>query len=58
MEKKKMGRPFVPQEKRICVQITVAMTVAERETIRAIAAKRRLTPSQLLMLPFRKGKNL
>ena len=55
MAKKKMGRPSVPKEKRICVQITVAMTVAEREIIRTIAAERGLTVSQLLMLPFRKG---
>jgi hypothetical protein len=56
MAKKKIGRPAIPEEQRICVQITVAMTVSEREMICKTAAERGLTSSQLLMLPFRKGK--
>ena len=56
MAKKKMGRPPVPLEKRICVQVTVAMTGMEREKIRSIAAKQGLTVSQMLMAPYREGK--
>jgi hypothetical protein len=54
MAQERMGRPPISKDKRVCVQITVAMTVAERAMIRKVAAERGLTTSQLLMLPFRK----
>ena len=54
MEKKKMGRPPVPAGKRIDVQVSVAMTAAERERIRGAARERGLTMSQLLMRPWRR----
>jgi hypothetical protein len=55
MEKKKMGRPPVPKEKKICIQISVAVTARERDNLRAVASERGLTVSQILMLPWRKG---
>lgn len=55
MGKKKMGRPPVPEEKKICIQVSVAVTASERERLRSAASERGLTVSQLLMLPWRKG---
>ncbi len=54
--KTRMGRPPIDPEKRRCAFLNLRMTQAERAAIQAEADRLGITPTDVLMRPWRKGK--
>jgi len=55
-KRKRMGRPPKPPAEKLSAQWCVRMTQAERKMLEAEAQRAGITVSDLLMRPWRKGK--